>query len=488
MKIAIINGPRFDGSLFTREGRCTQPSSLWSTPWPPISLAYLAAVFLRDNHQPFVLDCPASNISFEDLRSKMAAVKPDLCIISLASTTLEDDFHLVRILKRTLPDLLVAVIGVHGTVLDEQTLSREPNIDAVIRGEPEETARELAAAIEAGQDFQDIRGVSFHRGGRFFRNDDRPYLADLDQLPFPAWQTLNGKNYLVPFSRRPFLSVSPLRGCPHACTFCAAAAYYGKAVRLRDPERVEKEIRHDRKRFGVDDFFMWAETFTIDRDFVLGLTQRLKNLSPPIRWTCNSRIDTIDEKMAGEMASAGCWLIGFGIESADSDILAKAGKSQRDTDAASTLRMVKKRRIQTLGHFVLGLPGETQASLQRTVRLVLSLDLDFVQVYAAAPFVGSPLFRQALDRGWLQANTFAPIDQRTASLALATVSKTQVNRARSIALLRFYLRPSQIRRLMRAMGFGLFRHGFAYLWSFFRTRGRLRTPKHNAGALQNRRS
>jgi radical SAM superfamily enzyme YgiQ (UPF0313 family) len=188
----------------------------------------------------------------------------------------------------------------------------------------------------------------------------------------------------------------------------------------------------------------------------MNLTEAMQQKTPGIRWTCNSRTDTVDEQMLENMQKAGCWMVGFGFESFSETVLENAGKSIATIDYDEPLRMARKAGITTLGHFILGLPGETPDSMKTTIRKAMDLDLDFVQFYTAAPFVGSKLFTQATQEGLLEGTEFSKISQSTASLQLEDLPPEMVDRARKKATLGFYLRPKRVYGLIRFAGFGLF--------------------------------
>ena len=452
MQVALLNGPMPDGSLFMREGRCTQGSSIWSTQWPPISLAYLSALCRREGHTPHLLDCPQSAITLDDLVRHLQQTRPGLCVLAASTPSLAADMETARRIRQALPETRLAVFGVHVTVMDRQVLERYPQLDYVIRHEPEQTFVELLDALTSRRPVQRVAGLSLRGAAGPERTAERPFFQDLDQLPFPDWGSLRVEDYRLPFSRRRFLSLAPSRGCPYACSFCTAAPYYGHRVRRRSVDSVMAEIQHDRQQFGVDDFFMWAETFTLHRKFVLQLCEAMVSEAPGIRWTCNSRTDSVNAEMLAAMARAGCWMMSFGFESSDSAVLALMGKKLRSVDFATPVRQARRAGIRTVGHFVLGMPGDTPASMRRTIETALSLDLDFAQFYAAAPFVGSPLYEQAVAQGSIAADDFDNITQASASLTLDGLHPRVVDLTRAAATLRFYLRPRQMLRLGAVVG------------------------------------
>jgi radical SAM superfamily enzyme YgiQ (UPF0313 family) len=460
LKIALVNPPGMNGQGFVREGRCTQASSRWATPWPPISLACLAAILRERGCEPALLDCPAAGVDWRGMLAQLAANKPALILAPISTPSFAGDMFALDRLKQSLPGAKIGVFGVHATALDREILADNAFVDYVIRHEPEGTAADLPAVLRGEVDAATVKGLSFRGTAGPARNDDRPPIEPLDLLPPPAWDLVRLDHYRLPFDGRRFLSVAPLRGCAHRCTFCTAGAYYGRKLRLRSVESVLREIRNDVQAFGVRDFFMWAETFTIDRPFVRELAGAMRR-ETPVRWTCNSRLDTVDEELLRLMRDAGCWMIGFGIESTAPEVLANLKKDLRIGDPSVPLRQARAAGIRTVGHFILGLPGDTPDTVRKTISDAMSMDLDFVQFYAAAPFAGSELHREATAKGWVGDAAFSDMRQDNASLRLPGLPPEFVNAAIRRAVRRFYLRPRQILRILALAGLrGALREAF----------------------------
>jgi radical SAM superfamily enzyme YgiQ (UPF0313 family) len=282
-------------------------------------------------------------------------------------------------------------------------------------------------------------GLTFRSGSGIIRNPDRPFLTDLDALPDPAWHLLDIDAYRLPLKGDRFLMVTPHRGCPYPCSYCTAQTYYGSKLRRRSPERVVSEIETIVTRHGVREFFFWSDTFTIDKRYVTALSEAIEPLG--ISWASNSRVDTIDEEMTLAMRKAGCWMISFGIESGDQALLDTAGKGAKVEDAEEAVRVARKAGIRVAGHFVLGMPGETRESLEKTLALARRLPLDFVQFYCAVAFPGSRLYDEARSKGWLGSSDFSRFRQDEAILTLPTLAPEDVMLYRERAFREFYMKP-----------------------------------------------
>jgi len=432
-----LNPPHPEGKGFTREGRCTQEAGVWGTQWPPVSLATTAAFLERDGHVVKVFDCPAVGIDRSRLEVLTKDFHPDFAFWATSTPTLEHDLGLAGLIKGAACDAVTGVFGTHVTALPELAL-KNPCVDAVIRREPEGTIREICLHGPGG--WEGIDGLSFRNRetGRPSHNPDRGLLRPED-IPPPAWHCLDITPYRLPLKGTPFLIVAPVRGCPYACNFCTAPLYYGKRLRKRPVQEVVDEMENGMDRFGVKDFFVWADTFTADRGYVQEFSREVVARRLNVRWTCNSRVDTLDREMLSLMKEAGLWMISFGLESGNDEVLGLTGKMITVEQSKSAVWLSHELGIRTSGHFVLGLPGETEASMRDTLRVALELPLDIAQFYAAAPFPGTRLYDLASKKGWLQPGSL--FSQGHAVMDLPGLPGRKVDAFRRYAYRRFYGRP-----------------------------------------------
>lgn len=450
MNILLLNPPAERNKKFSREGRCTQEQGVWGTLWPPVSLAMTGAVLEKAGHAVRIIDCPAAAMDFEGLRQELQRFNPRLVIWSSGTPSIASDLALADAVKKILPACVTAVFGTHVTALDRECLDAAPALDCIIRNEPELTARELAAALASDTSCADIAGLTWRdAAGSIVSNPARPFIDDLDSLPFPAWHLLAHQHYLLPLKGRPFLIIAPQRGCPFNCTFCTCQTYYGKKLRPRSTANILAEIKYDMERFGVRDFFFWAETFVVDRHHVAELCQAMLDARLDIAWTCNSRIDIVDADLLKLMARAGCWMISYGIESADQQVLDTVRKGTRVEQAAAAVALARAAGIKTAGHFIFGLPGDTEAAMKKTLKLARSLRLDVAQFYSAVPFPGSLLYEEALAQGWIKIMDYSGFSQSSSVMRLPGLSPETVNRCRAAAYRQFYLNPLTWLRTLR---------------------------------------
>jgi anaerobic magnesium-protoporphyrin IX monomethyl ester cyclase len=449
-KILLINPPvPADGAKFIREGRCQQEMGIWTTVWPPISLAISGSILKDKGYRIKIVDCPIENVTWSLLTQVIKLFKPDFVISSISTPTLESDLDIVKLSKGINNKIKIAVFGVHVTEIPDDAFKISKDLDFVIRGEPEITASCLSDAIFNGSDFAEIKGISFRMGNDIINNPDRIFIEDLDSLPYPAWTDIDINRYRLPISGDRFLNAIPHRGCPFNCIFCASKPYYGKKTRFRTPAKFVDELEWVKSEFGVKNFLFWAETYTISKDFVMNVDREIIAHKLGIKWVCNSRVDTIDEEMMMSMKEAGCWMIGYGIESSNQKILDMAGKKIRVEKIRETISLTKKVGLTTTGHVIIGLPGETKETVMETINFVNSLPLDFAQFYTASPWPGTELYRYTKSKGLLKTENFRDYTQQKGVIETDTFSANDVTKYTKLAYRKFYFRPKVFAKMLK---------------------------------------
>jgi len=391
MKVVLINPPADTAQV--REGRCTQTKSFWGTAWSPISLAYCAGVLHNMGHETLIIDSAVENVSEKSLENDFQNAK--LAFVTIGNPTGQNDCAFAQWLKKKYPEMNVFLIGTYAMALAGDILKKHKNIDGIIMGEPEYTVRDIANAINNNNSLENINGLVIkNTDGKINYNSGRKFITNLDELPFPRWENIDTKKYRIPLVRKKLLLVAPMRGCPYGCSFCTTQLYYGKCVRKRSVESVVAEIERNVRDFNVRNFLMWAETFTIDKNFVLALCEAIQKSGLKIQWSANSRVDTVDFEMLKAMRQSGCKMISFGIESFSQKVLDACGKRSKVEQIEPAIIMARKAGLWTIGHFIIGLPSETVESAKKTIENAKKLPLDFAQFYAAAPFAGSRLWEE----------------------------------------------------------------------------------------------
>jgi anaerobic magnesium-protoporphyrin IX monomethyl ester cyclase len=262
----------------------------------------------------------------------------------------------------------------------------------------------FAIQIHSEQDLSYIKGLVWRRGQEIVFNVDRPFIANLDDLPLPRHDLLPLNAYRVPMLKGPYSFVVTSRGCPGGCTFCIKHVSYQNCIRLRSPQSIMQEIEM-LYGLGLRNVHMYTDLFTVNRDQVMGLCKLIIESGIRIKWTCNSRVDFVDQELLHMMARAGCFMISWGIESGSEQILRGVHKGTRLDQVVRAIRWSKQAGIRNWGYFIIGLPGETEESIQETIAFSKKLPLDVVLFHIAAPYPGTPFFFEVVENNWFRPGT-----------------------------------------------------------------------------------
>ena len=451
----LLNPPTFSRLDFSREGRCMQRRNIWSFTWPPLTLALGAAMLRRAGWTVEIFDGSAGGDPRRERREAfgdyLERFQPDLIIANTGTPSIESDLAIADLARQRLPEVKVGFFGIHAGYFDRAILERRPAVDFIIRGEPEFTIEALAGA--EGR-FEGIAGITYRAGDEIQRNPDRPMAEDLSTLPFPAWDLTETGAYRLPDTGHPFLMVGTVRGCPYKCIFCHTQAFYGRRTRARPPAAIVEEVQQGIRDYGIKDYLFWSEFFTADRAYVLEVCRLLIRETPGIRWMTSSRVDYVDADLLAMMKRAGCRLMAYGFESADEGVLDAGQKKSTLDEGREAIRLTHEAGIEVAGHFVLGLPGESRATAEKTIRFAVRSGVDYAQFYCVVPFPGSPLYETALEKGWLKPG--APWEQFDQSRSVLNypggLQAGEVERLRREAYRRFYLRPRVLVKAARKLG------------------------------------
>lgn len=413
--IWLLNPP-FEEMVF-REGRCEQKVGVFQTSYPPLTLAYLASI-LRKKFEVRLLDAIGEHRDLDYIKNLFEKDKPDIIFMSVSTPTIQSDLKIIEELSK-IKESKFYIFGIHASYFNERLTKK--NIIA-IKGEPEKVAFSLIGE----------------------KND----LSNLDDLPFPAWDLVNFKLYSVPLIRNKFALMQPSRGCPFGCVFCTNPFFYNKKVRIRSVDSVIKEMKYV-KSLGLNNVIFFSDTFTLYKDWVNELCNKMIEEKLNIKWVCNSRVDTVDRETLFLMRKAGCWLMSFGIESGDQGILDGVKKQIKIEDIKRTVKDANDSGILTFGHFILGLPGETKETLNKTIKFSRGLDLDFVMFYIATPLPGSEIYegyKGKIEENWKNFEYSSQVLNKELDL----------EEAQRKALRGFYmnnLKPRKAVKLLRAVGY-----------------------------------
>jgi anaerobic magnesium-protoporphyrin IX monomethyl ester cyclase len=450
VKIYLLNPNIGEGDKYIREGRCMQKVASWVAIWPPIALATLATI-AKKTGAVRLLDGNVETMRMEELLDDIKRFGPDLVVVNTGFPSIDEDMAVARRIKDSFPNIKILAFGVYFTLLEKEGFIDYPFLDFGIVGEPEDTFEELLGVLdEGGPDYSNIKGIIYRDSSGIQVTPPRPLIEDIDKLPFPDRGLLKMDRYRLPHNNHIFTLVNSARGCPYQCIYCIVNPYYGRKVRNHSVDYIIREIKQCVELYDIHEFLFWEEIFTINRDRVLALCEAIVQSNLSINWAATTRVDRLDEEMLRAMRGAGCYLMGLGIESGVQIILDAAKKKQTIADAKRAVNLCKKTGIKTMGHFIFGLPGETRETANKTIKLMVSLGLDYMQCYCAVPYPKTELGTLASQKNWIRAEKWSQYDFGGESiLQTDTLAASDVSYFRKKAFRRFYFRPRIVLRALR---------------------------------------
>jgi len=373
--------------------------------FPPLGLGYLAASLQQAGHCVRLLDCTFTNR--DEALSRAMAAEADVVGIYCMVTLVEDCLWFARSLRDHCR-LLVA----GGPLPTCDPLPFLDDFDVVVRGEGEQTLIELLSTWEAGADWSSVAGIVYRSqavpretgGDGHLETAVRPFIQDLDRLPFPARQMFPNEHY-IRFGKNKYgysiTTVMSTRGCPFHCEFCSNVVF-GGTFRQRSPESVVDEIE-EALALGYDRIAFADDVFTLNRGRVMAICAEIKKRGLRFQWECLGRVDTLDYLTAVEMKSAGCARIYFGIESGNDRILKLMKKQITSAQAREAVEAAHQAGLEVGAFFILFYPGETDETVLETLRFATSLPLDYLGLTMPYPLPGTALYERTksqITRAW----------------------------------------------------------------------------------------
>ncbi len=435
----FVNPPSPDGEVFIRDIHRVGRRSREKMIWPQVEMAGLAAMIYPEKKIELI-DCIAEYMGWPKFETLLEEKKPKYLVTNVTAPTLTNDMR-VTFLARKYGTKTIA-IGSHVTPMWKETMNDYPSLDFIIRFEPEVTFKELIQNLEDGvTDFGHIKGLVWRKDGKIVNNEDRPNIENMDDLPMPLYHLLPMDSYRIPMIKGTYCFITTSRGCSAGCRFCIKHVMWDFSVRSHSAERTVEEIM-ELKRLGVHNVHFYADLFTVKRDYVIELCKLIIEKNIKVHWTCNSRVDFVDEEMLELMAKSGCWMISWGLESGSEEVLKKMKKGIKEEKTRKALAASKKFGIKNWGYFIIGMPGETEETIKQTIKFSKSLPLDIALFHIAVPYPGTPFYYEALENGWIKMTKYEDFDMDSSTtLNYPHLSSEDMQRWAKRAFREWALRP-----------------------------------------------
>jgi anaerobic magnesium-protoporphyrin IX monomethyl ester cyclase len=350
--------------------------------------------------------------------------------VTSATLTYLPAVEIVKAAKQALPNCLTMMGGPHVTVMDEQTLSENPEVDIIVRGEGEQTMLELAKLVSNRnlKTLGEVAGITFRKNGQIFHTPDRPFIQNIDDLPHPAHKHFEVSMYRI--LGKMYLPIITSRGCPYQCAFCLASRMCGRGFRARSPSKVVDELEWLRDTFGANAFAFYDDTFTFDVKRALAICDEMQNRKVGLPWDCRTRVDRVTKEVLAKLRNTHCQLIHFGVESGSQKMLDAMKKGTTIEQNERAIKWAKEVGISVAISLVAGYPGETPEMLKQTIDFIRRTEPDYVYMCEAVPYPGTELYDLVKELGWEMSSDWSQYHEQTQVfksplLPLQTIEETK---------------------------------------------------------------
>jgi radical SAM superfamily enzyme YgiQ (UPF0313 family) len=409
---------------------------------PPLGLAYLAAVAREQGWEAKIIDCLTENLTLQDVANIVKRFQPDIVGLTATTPAIYDAYAVAKIVKEYSPDILVLLGGPHATFMAHEVLQECPYIDVVIRGEGEETFREILKRIEHGRGLEGIAGITYRVEGRIKEGPPGKLIDDLDALPIPAYDLLPMEKYVV--DKVKYAAVITSRGCPYGCIFCSSSLQFGKRWRAHSPERVLEELMMLRYDYGVREIEFLDDTFTLKMGRAEEISKMIVRERLDISWSASSRVNTFSRGLGEAMRRAGAHTIYFGIESGSDETLRLIGKGITRRQAVDAVRAAKDCGLNALGSFIIGFPHEREEDIKATIRFADGCGVDLAQFTIATPYPGTRLWDMAVEENLLLTRNWRKFTTLDVVMRSLYLTPERIRRLLLWAYITFYLSPKRV--------------------------------------------
>ena len=469
MQVLIINPPWPGKGFGTRsQNRIIKQRSDKYLQYP-IFLAYSAAQLKDAGHSVAYIDSVIKDLDMSKTLALSKSIKPEAIFMETTTPSILADYESLKALKEATGARII-VGGPHATYFHKEVIADCDAVDVVVRHEFD---TKIASVVSNLDNLSKVAGITYRGDSEIVDNGDGELANDLDKIPFPDRETIPWHWYLEAwYSRQPFMNMMTSRGCPYHCTFCLwPQSLYGHKQRFRSLDNVFSEIHLLTDHYGVKEINIDDGTFTTSKQRVIEFCQRLRRENIKLIWTCNGRVDNVDDEMLEEMKQSGCKMIRLGVESGSQEVLDKIKKGLTLGQIEEGFKLVKKHGIQALGGFMFGFPYDSRKTIEETLDFAKKLSPDQVQFSINMCYPGTSLYEYALQNDLLMAESFKEFDMTYGPVVKTLdMDRKDLEHILARAYKEFYFRPKFILQTLRHIkDFDEVRRGFRSLHSLIKT-------------------
>ncbi len=407
-RVVLVNPPMHIKEVYGK-------FSEWGGASPPTGLCYLAAYLRKHNYDVSIIDGEALRLSCQETVNEILKHQPDLVGISCKTLWVINAGKIARTIKEANHNITVIAGGHHVTSLPKQSLEEFPGFDAIVIGEGEITVLDYINTINAKTDLSNVQGLAYRDGYEIKVNPRREDTLNINQLDKPAFDLLPAiaTHYnpsLANVKKLPAFPLITSRGCPFKCAFCDRNVF-GNATRIPPAEYTFSIIEDLYYNYGISDLLFDDDNIMINKKIFLKLMKLIRESDMNLSFSCQARVNSIDEESLKILKDSGCWQLMFGIESGSQRILNAMKKGTKLHQIKNAISLCRKVGIKTFGMFIIGYPTETIETLQETVAFITAIKLDDIACFLFTPLPGSDIYDNIekygqYEKQWNKGNSF----------------------------------------------------------------------------------
>ncbi len=446
-KVLLLNPPFLDKySKSSRSPAVTKSGTIYFPLW----LSYAAGVLDKAGYELKIIDAPAKCLTKEACLEQIREFGPDLVVVDTSTPSINSDLAYTKTIKEALPDVKTILVGTHATACVKEILPKESAyVDLIARHEYDYTLPEVLRALDGEMALEDVKGISYCADGELKETPDRPYIENLDELPFVSEvykKYLDIRDYFYAHVSYPTVSIFSSRGCPSRCFYCMySQVMFGKAYRKRSAKNLFDEILYIKKEFPeVKEILIDDDNFAVDQENVKEFCRLMVENKVKLKWVVQCRVTLQYETMV-MMKKAGCRLVVVGYESGNQTVLDGMHKGITLEMSRKFNAAAKKAHMRVHGCFMVGNPGETKETMADTLRFAKSLRMDTVQFFPLIVYPGTEAWAWAQENNYIVAKSYdewlTSDGMHNCVLSTPEVSNSELVEFCNYARKKFYLRP-----------------------------------------------
>ena len=412
---------------------------------PPLDLMMISGYLRKEGFDNVLIDANAARKNIDDIRKILKREQPDVVFFSTSTCTLYKDLLVAKAAKEINTSIITVAIGTHVMALPEDTFKESEYLDVIVySSEWEQASLNIVRHIS---NLKDARGIFFRKNdGVIVKTDLQPPLQNLDELGFPSHDKLQKDLYGDPTAKRiPKTMVMSQKACINNCSFCCQPAFFGAPVlRQRSVEHFLSELKWV-QQLGFREVMFNDATLTADMEWAAALFEGMIKNNIDLTWNCSTRAERVNPTILKLMKRAGCHTIALGMESVDKTVLRNIRKNIEPEQIRESVSMIRKQGIDTILFCVVGFPGETKESIEKTISFLMTLNTTFITLGIAVPVPGTDFYSHVEENNYLLTKDWSLYDpMKKPVFSYPRLTSDEIAYYSAYGLRRFYLRPRYI--------------------------------------------